>query len=502
MSHPRSFSHVTMAAMVSLVALLCLAVLVGGCQAASPQPAVETSPAGLKPVPASAWPDNLTWARTAPAFFVAPDGKPDNAGTAQSPWDIFSVLAQKQPAVVPGSIVWMLNGVYGKGGTTITFTRLAGTEEKPIIFRQYPGQHATYNGGLRALGPWVWFWGYEITNTSTLRDQTRPYGLDLQARGQRAINLIVHDAGHPPIGFWQKLGDGAEVHGCVLWANGCYDNTPHWKGAPRGSLYMQNDTGTRYVTNNIVCRAFTVGAKAYTQGGQADGFYCQNNIFFDNPDWNLFCSDAKNGLQGFTAIGNCTYRAADDMINKPSSQFGYSDDHPNTGGRVEDNVFVAGGKVPVALHLIKWTELSMKGNTFIGGVTYKDMPGDANMYPDNKYLTERPSKGLQIFVFPNKYESGRGHVAVYNWGKAPKVELDLSTVLTKGQRFEIRDAQNYFGKPVAAGTYKGSKVSVSMNLTEIAKPIGETPHLVPRLRHTAPEFAAFVVIGEPMEWNR
>ena len=36
-------------------------------------------------------------------------------------------------------------------------------------------------------------------------------------------------------------------------------------------------------------------------------------------------------------------------------------------------------------------------------------------------------------------------------------------------------------------------MAMPMNLTEVAMPVGEVPHIIARFKHTAPEFGAFVV---------
>ena len=74
------------------------------------------------------------------------------------------------------------------------------------------------------------------------------------------------------------------------------------------------------------------------------------------------------------------------------------------------------------------------------------------------------------------------------------VSIDLSPILEPGDAFEIRDAQNYFGPPVASGTYAGKSVEIPMGGTAVAAPVG-TP--VKPYVHTPKEFGAFVVRRVP-----
>src|SRR5205814_7816507 len=99
---------------------------------------------------------------------------------------------------------------------------------------------------------------------------------------------------------------------------------------------------------------------------------------------------------------------------------------------------------------------------------------------------------LQTFVRPNVFEPGRANIAVYNWDRLPQVAVDLTPGgLTIGQTYEIRDAQNFFGAPVAVFTYGGGTVTIPMTSGSITQPIGDAP--LPAV-DTKPEFGAFVVL--------
>ena len=108
----------------------------------------------------------------------------------------------------------------------------------------------------------------------------------------------------------------------------------------------------------------------------------------------------------------------------------------------------------------------------------------------SKLLSTRRSFETRIFIRPNKYEPGRAHIIVYNWDLGKQTAVDVSAVLSPGAEFEIRDAQNYFGSPVVQGTYVGQPIVVPLNLSRMSKPVGNVER-VPR--HTAPEFAVFVL---------
>jgi hypothetical protein len=80
---------------------------------------------------------------------------------------------------------------------------------------------------------------------------------------------------------------------------------------------------------------------------------------------------------------------------------------------------------------------------------------------------------------------------IFNWDLAGSVGVDVSQVLTSGTKYEIRDAENFYGSPVASGTYSGDRVQIPMTNLTVANPVGNVPTTP---AHTAPEFGAFVLI--------
>ena len=99
----------------------------------------------------------------------------------------------------------------------------------------------------------------------------------------------------------------------------------------------------------------------------------------------------------------------------------------------------------------------MTGNTFYGA--YGNLP---SIYPANTYLASRPT-GIRSFVRPNAYEPGRANITILNWDRSPTVAVDVSAAgLTAGTRFEVRDAQNFYGPALVTGTYTGAPITLPM----------------------------------------
>ena len=67
--------------------------------------------------------------------------------------------------------------------------------------------------------------------------------------------------------------------------------------------------------------------------------------------------------------------------------------------------------------------------------------------------------------------------------------MDLSSILAPNDAYVVLDAQNYYGTPVAQGTYTGSTVSIPMMGLAKAQPHGFDPPA-----HTAPLFGTFIVM--------
>jgi uncharacterized protein YkwD len=199
-------------------------------------------------------------------------------------------------------------------------------------------------------------------------------------------------------------------------------------------------------------------------------------------------------------------------------QLGYTSENNKTGV-MRDNYFV-GGSTTLG-YISRWENLEVTGNTFIGSgellvintpvgktvanynwnnntyfssnanpIGYKPGTGEGRNYSlqewqrtsgvdeGSRMLASKPT-GTRVFVRPNRYAAGRAHIAVYNWDLRQAVDVDFSRFLRNGDQYEIRNAQDYFGAPVAAGTFNGRPIQLPMNTG--AK--------------SAPDFNAFVLIS-------
>lgn len=476
--------------------------------------------------------------------YVAPGGSRQGLGTQNSPWDLATALSSGA-AVKPGDTIWLRAGTYT--GTFVS--TLSGSPNAPIIVRAVPGERVIIDKALaddakqpalKVKGPWVWFWGIEVMNSNADRRRHSPYsgddepwrgsGVDVYAPNVKFINMIFHDNGH---GIWDKH-DMTEVHGCLFFYNG--------NNKREHAMYIGNDSGTKYITDNIVFDQGGYGILAYSNSAKSSqkGLHLEGNIAFNNGI--LTNDDQKTGnlqVGGVSGVSaerivlknNYIYNTATNAANKNNGiRLGY-EDTANKDVRLFDNYVVS--KVPLLLWW--WQSVEFSGNTIyadgdsIGlkmpaGInasnyrwdfnTYFSAPGDSlftnelGAYSFSRWrqttgldrhsqAEEARPNGVDIFVRSNRYEAGRANIVVYNWQLKDHVPVDLSSLFPVGTNFEIRDVQNYFGAPVVRGIYNGGSILLPMRLSAMTPPVGRVER-VPR--HTSPEFAVFVV--QPVPPNR
>jgi hypothetical protein len=68
------------------------------------------------------------------------------------------------------------------------------------------------------------------------------------------------------------------------------------------------------------------------------------------------------------------------------------------------------------------------------------------------------------------------------------MDVAVEDVLRRGQTYEVRNAQNYFGSPVLRGTYGGGSLRIPLSDDSMARPVG-----ISAPDSTAPEFHVFVL---------
>jgi hypothetical protein len=416
-------------------------------------------------------------------FYVAPNGSPSGDGSINSPWDLQTALNQPS-AVQPGDTIWMRGGTYV--GHYQSF--LNGTSASPIIVRQYAGERATLDGhdGTANItldidygSSYAWFWGFEVMNSNPNRTSgnTSPppnygEGVHLIGPGTKLINMVIHDTAQGEL----TTAETNESYGNLIYYNG-------WDGSDRGhghGIYLQHQgTTPKPVFDNIIFEQHGYGIHGYTTNGNLDYLDVEGNTSFDNGGISTYGWTTNiliGGLQvanSPTIANNATYNQDLDGMNN----LGYSAGCNNA--TISGNYFDSG----TALTVINCTGVSMTNNTFYGSISGFTQ----SQFPNNTYYSSQPT-GTKIFLRPNTYEAGRASITIFNWDLQSSVAVDLSSQLSVGSYYEVRDAQNYFAGPVFTGTYDGNPVSFPMTGLAPATPIGNAAP-----PPTGPRFNVFIL---------
>jgi hypothetical protein len=452
--------------------------------------------------------------------FVAPTGSSSGDGSETRPWDLATALNQPS-AVSPGDTIWLRGGTY-RGSFN---SRLQGTSGSPIIVRQYPGERAKVDGNFFIGGGYTWFWGFEVLNTDLASRDVQ--GFNVQGPGTKLINLTVHDASGVGIGIWAEAPD-AEVYGNVVYNNGR-------AGAAVGryghGIYFQNSSGSKLIQHNIVFNSYAYNFHGYAQSTGLSNITLDGNISFNAGSYVDYGGDEYlvGGLvpiQNLRMNGNFGYRAGSHSRN----DIGYSESNSASGSQFTNNYLTGYTRFKY------WTRgLTVTGNTFVtdefpdvllvpsAGSSYSSYSWDRNTYyfksdgmnmpflitngstdgfdfagwrsrtgfdAGGSYQPSLPSSN-KVAVLPNRYERGRANVVVYNWTGSGSANIDLSNVLTPGDRYEVRNVQRYFDPPVASGTYGGGTISVPLQAVTPVAPLGGGTYAAP---NTGTQFQAFVVL--------
>lgn len=477
--------------------------------------------------------------------YVATNGRADGDGTAKHPWDLQTALNQPE-SVRPGDTIWVLGGTYHSSAPSGFVNKLNGTSIKPIVVRSFGGERTTIDAhgadfGLAIYGSYTWFWGLEVFDSTTLRistgtARTNAFGVGIYGMGIKCINMVVHDTAEGFSGY--NASPDSEYYGNLIYYNG-YVGTDRNHGH---GMYFQNNTGGKVVSDNFVGDNAGEGIQIYGSASAAlINFIVNGNTLYNNSSWpvphyqyNLIVAGGQI-RKNITVQDNFSYYPAGAKAGGFAGQFGqYSQgqDISVTGNVFADgylpvafngqtgpvvftgNTVIAGTDAlrPITLDLLTsqttstytWDNnkyydespfhfflgLSADGSNFVGvNEAFTDWRARTGFDAHSAYNPNAPT-GVWTFLRPNKYEAKRANLTIFNWDIRPTVSVDLSHLLERGDKYVIRDVQDFYGTPVASGTYTGSLVNVPMAGLMKAPGVGfASPE------HTAPKFGTFVVLG-------
>ncbi len=511
---------------------LSLSVNVTGLSAGTYNGAVTVTAAGAAGSPQTV---NVTLNVAAPVtgtgnqWYAAANGTATGDGSMARPWDLATALSGPA-AVKPGDTIWLRGGVYGDS-RTIFNSRLRGTADAPIKVRQYPGERAVVDGGIATYSPYTWYWGFEIMNSNPDRgpDRGAPECIDTYdgSAGVKIINMVLHDCAQG-IGFWIYSPD-SEAHGNLIYYNG-WQGTGTDRGHGHG-IYIQNRDGAKTVSDNIIFDQMGLGIQAYgSDATWVNNLTLDGNVIFNNGSISTGSVLVDNILVAVGSMPKNVRVTNNYTFHTPGLNDGYSRLGWQWSGTNDDlvatgNYWIGGESV---IELWNWNRLSFSGNTIYGkdmlevtlnlagGQSTSHYAWDNNRYfgsgkfryaganqswaawkslagvdANSSYTPSAPA-GVWTFVRPNRYEAGRANITIYNWDLKGSVEVDVSGVMTPGARYEVRDAQNFLGAPVASGTYAGGSISIPMTGLMKAAAVGTCPTAP---QHTGPAFGTFVIVS-------
>ncbi len=100
-----------------------------------------------------------------------------------------------------------------------------------------------------------------------------------------------------------------------------------------------------------------------------------------------------------------------------------------------------------------------------GGLSINKFKSAVN--EDNLILAKdvpRPTDApARVVLRPNRYDSNRANVVVFNWSKQPAVELPLDSFLQSGDRYRLHNPRDFYGKPIQTGRFDGRPVRVPVD---------------------------------------
>lgn len=468
------------------------------------------------------------------SFYVATNGTPAGPGTMDHPFDLNTALSGRVGG--PGTTFWLRGGDYQIGHID---TRIAGAPGKPITFRQLPGENARVDGSLTFFDSdgYLVLRDFELYSSDTNRlsgqmgmgfnptDINPVIGIACYSPNFSFINLVVHDQTRSGI-YVSETSTNTLIYGCVVYNNGWASSD----NAEGHSIYVQSQTGTRQIADNLAFNAAGANYHVYENrvGGRLTGVTLDGNVAFNAGalqavrayrDWIIGVDAPALDADGIVLKNNMGY-CSSDFPAPQDVQIGR--EGINGGVALLDNYF------PQGLSMNDWAIAAVSGNVFgaqdTNSVVHLNQiltplaaAWDRNTYfrPDgagaflnnateysfsdwqdltgydlnSSFLVGRPS-GTKIFVRPNQYEPGRANIIVYNWSDLDTVPVDVSSVLDEGATYEVRNAEDYFAAPVLSGVFDGKPLYLPMTNLTVAVPNG--PLLTPP--PTGPAFNVFVLL--------
>lgn len=482
--------------------------------------------------------------RSAPGEWAVIDGYSATALTSAitSTQSSFTVTDGSRIFPVGGSDEITIDGEVlkfcSKSGNTLTgcFRAASGTIGGAVAHAA--GASVIQSGSqLNVNGANTTYRDFEIRNSLPSRNAdlvpeiTRGAGVVNTGDGNSFINLIIHDNVNGV--FTSSASRNTFLYGIISYNNGIAGNN---SGLLGHGYYLENAAGYSRVYESMSLNSFNLGMQGYGVTGPYVGGDVRGSVFANSgaPGESLWPNIRNfNMVYGPDLQPSPTANVVESHFYHPpgigySVSFGYG---AGIGtGVFKDNFFTGGTN---GFSIGRVTTLTFTGNSFYSlsnSTTYLISPiipytwnnntyHNANGLNRFGYLTGSGGEVAQfaawrtitgfdanstatgsarptnVVVRPNSHQTGRANVIVYASSGVTSATVNLSTTgLVNGQQYTIRNAMDYFGAPIATGTYSTANPSVSVTLTgpaqSVAAPVGHgyTPGT------TCPQFCPMVVV--------
>lgn len=444
---------------------------------------------------------------------------------------------------VPCGLQAALSTTYGPGSTIVlrggTYTgSFVSPGIGPVTICPYPGEAVTiaYGGAkmpdgsgaavVSITGSLQTWKGIEVTNplkATTVATPNIPATVVVSGDSNLLLALYVNNG---RIGIYGgKDATNLSIVGCLIRYNGAT--------ALEHGIYLQNDVGTKLVAFCIVDANGGYGIHAYGAAGPVRGITEIGNLILMNgairgtrerQDFHLSSSQPMSAL---VVDRNMFY----DFPGRASTSIVFD----GNGSTVSaTNNYIGGGSQCLFVH--GFSAATVTGNTCLprntddafvdvastgpwifnanayavpgpnpsrwryGGAlrTFPQWKATSGFDASSSYSEQAPAANV-LFVQPIPGLPGRGHVIAYNWQKAASISVDVSSILSSGDQFEVAYYQDPLGPPVLAGTYAGGAITLPTSGLRVAAPVAFAGSVTPAL--TAPEFLAFVIRKKGTSWQ-
>ncbi|HEX5436207.1 MAG TPA: hypothetical protein VFW98_03535, partial [Gemmatimonadaceae bacterium] len=84
------------------------------------------------------------------------------------------------------------------------------------------------------------------------------------------------------------------------------------------------------------------------------------------------------------------------------------------------------------------------------------------------------------------------NVIIYNWSGQGTVTADVRGALRVGEHYAVRNAEDFYGAPVATGTYEGGTLSLPVVSVRPPVPVGGRAEHTPPT--TGPIFNVYIIV--------